>query len=96
MNSQLDRPPVKLTAAQWEKLSLEQQTSVHSDTCICDCLGRESCLAPIHGDLWIADCIEHNERYCSELRANCRDEALEIGCENALQWGGSCIDVRKA
>ncbi len=68
----------------------------HPEECCCDTyLGRGCCMAPIHGDLWRATCIENGDRFTSDLRAKSRVEAIKLGQEIASEWGGECISVRK-
>ena len=52
-------------------------------------------MAPIHGDVYRANCIEHGERFRTEFRARNVREAMEIGKEDAADWGGECISVQK-
>ena len=68
----------------------------HPDECCCATfLGRECCMAPIHGDLYRALCIEHGERFTTDFRAKDREEAMALGREHASGWGGECIRVWK-
>ena len=68
----------------------------HPDECCCQTyLGRNCCMAPIHGDVYRANCIEHGERFSTEFRARGIREAREIGRDEAAVWGGECINVRK-
>jgi hypothetical protein len=52
-------------------------------------------MAPIHGDVYRANCIEQGERFFTEFRATTAREAMEIGRAMAKTWGGECISVRK-
>jgi hypothetical protein len=68
----------------------------HTDECCCHTyLGRACCMAPIHGDLYRAECIENGDRFYTDFRAKGRKEAEELGQEIATEWGGECISVRK-
>lgn len=68
----------------------------HPDECCCRTyLGRECCMAPIHGDVYRAECIEHGERFHTDFRARGRKEAEALGRDLAAGWGGECISVRK-
>jgi hypothetical protein len=68
----------------------------HPDECCCDTyLYRDCCMAPIHGDVYEALCIENGERFYTDLRAASREEAEQLSQEIAAGWGGECISVRK-
>lgn len=68
----------------------------HPDECCCETfLGRECCMAPIHGDIYRALCIENGERFTTDFRAGSLAEAKKLGKEHAAGWGGECISVRK-
>lgn len=68
----------------------------HPEKCCCHTyLGRACCMAPIHGDIYRAICIENGDRFYVEFRAKSREEAKELGQEHASEWGGECISVSK-
>ena len=67
-----------------------------SEECCCHTeLGRACCMAPIHGDLYRAHCIEHGERFFTDFRSKNRKEAAEMGREIGYEWGGECIHVER-
>jgi hypothetical protein len=69
---------------------------LHPDECCCHTyLARSCCMAPIHGDVYRALCIENGERFVTDFRASNRTEAMELGREHAAGWGGECVSVRK-
>jgi hypothetical protein len=56
-------------------------------------LGPECCMAPMHGDVYRALCVENGERFYTDFRAKDREEAQALGREHAAGWGGECISV---
>jgi hypothetical protein len=75
---------------------IAEHYETHPDECCCHTyMGRACCMAPIHGDVYRAFCIENGERFCTDFRAKGRKEAEELGRELAAEWGGECISVRK-
>src|SRR5437870_1422416 len=59
-----------------EKVRLDEISRIadyherNPDECCCQTyLGRNCCMAPIHGDVYRANCIEHGEPFCTEFRA---------------------------
>jgi hypothetical protein len=68
----------------------------HPEECCCHTyLGRKCCMAPIHGDVYRALCIEHGERFTTDFRAKSLLEAKDLGRVLAAVWGGECLSVRK-
>jgi hypothetical protein len=68
----------------------------HPDECCCATyLGRECCMAPIHGDVYRALSIENGDRVCVDFRAKTLKEAKKLAQEYASTWGGEYVRVRK-
>jgi hypothetical protein len=78
-----------------ERRRIRNYYEQNPDVCRCQALGRHSCVAPIHGDMYRASCIEQGERFYTTFRASDGREAMKIGTEIACGWGGECISVRK-
>ena len=75
---------------------LSPTQSQKTGECVCDTFyGRKCCKHESHGDAWKAQCIENGQRFACELRANTKEEALELGKEIAALYGGECIDVAR-
>jgi len=47
--------------------------------------------------IYVADCIEHGERFYSLFMTDSRDAVAiyQFGIDEAAQWGGECIQVVK-
>ena len=48
--------------------------------------------------VYVADCIEHGDRFISLFKTAERDpdKRYEMGKDMASEWGGECIEVRQA
>lgn len=79
-----------------EMARIRQHFEKHRDECCCHTfLGRASCYAPAHGDLYEAVCIETGGGFMVELRAANQREAEELGQELAEDYGAQCLRVRR-
>ena len=68
----------------------------HPDECCCDTfLGRDCCMAPVHGDMWRVNAISDGQKFCYSIRARSRHEAREVGQEMCQDNGEECISVSK-
>ncbi len=89
--SSVEFVPVGLTSGQ-----LIDYVQKHPQACCCRTwLSRKCCKSPIHGDMWEVNGIENGEGFHSTIRAKNRAEALEIGKETCMAYGGECTSVKR-